>query len=744
MMRNPPVARVFDSKYPFSQLAKSALEDSQLRSNLNHATSTIREKRRRVVEEVSDWEDLRQAGAIIKDHSLRNLDEIAEQFEHNVKANGGKVHWARDAGEANRIITDLVLSVGASSVVKIKSMTTAEIELNDALEEAGIACHETDLAELIVQLGDDLPSHILVPAIHKNRAQIRKIFIDNMGTSRSGVPPDLSDDPRELAAAARNYLRDRFLNATVAISGANFAVAETGSIAIVESEGNGRMCLTLPETLISVVGLDKLVPDWSALGVFFQLLPRSSTGERMNPYTSIFTGSHPGDGPKNVHVVLLDNGRTNVLANPLGREVLRCIRCSACLNVCPVYQRTGGHSYGSPYPGPIGAVLVPQLTRREWTPLEKSLPFASTLCGACYEVCPVKINIPRVLINLRSDIVDEARARRPFGPELLGMKALALVFRSTRLFETALSVVSHLALFLGRKRIRSAPPPLNRWTSARDIPLPSAPVLRAMISDETEISRNMGIGSVLPVGRPRLMLPWIFFRRAIGRSRWGGLQAMESVQARDSVLVSVRSALGDIDSGASKAATAAYKAPGGLGIAQKTEQLADRLSEYRATVVETTDSLLSRVISEILSREGSRSLVIAEDLPRQWLEETRCELLIDAGNLSAGELDQVDSMLSGCALAISETGTIVLDSGKFQGRRVLSLLPDHHIVVVFPDQIVEGVVEAVALLDPRAPQTWISGPSATSDIELERVEGVHGPRRLDVILVTRESGPLSS
>jgi L-lactate dehydrogenase complex protein LldF len=247
------------------------------------------------------------------------------------------VHWARDATEANRIVIDLVRGKGVDEVVKVKSMATQEIGLNEALEAAGIAALETDLAELIVQLGHDKPSHILVPAIHRNQAEIREIFLREM----ADVDPALTDEPAALAAAARQHLRRKFLSAKVAISGANFGIAVTGTLGVVESEGNGRMCLTLPDTLITIMGIEKLVPRWQDLEVFLQLLPRSSTGERMNPYTSMWTGVTPGDGPQEFHLILLDNGRTAVLADTEGRDALNCIRCSACLNVCPVYERTG-------------------------------------------------------------------------------------------------------------------------------------------------------------------------------------------------------------------------------------------------------------------------------------------------------------------------------------------------------------------------------------------------------------------
>ena len=396
---------------PFPAAARKALGNTQLRRNLGRATATIRAKRAAVTSELPDWEQLRGAGQAIKAHTIRHLDHYLEELERQVTARGGTVHWARDAHEANRIITGLVQATGADNVVKVKSIVTDEIGLNDALARAGITAHETDLAELICQLGHDRPSHILVPAIHRNRAEIREIFLREM----PGVDPGLTDEPAALTEAARLHLRRAFLSAKVGISGANFAIAETGTLCVVESEGNGRMCLTLPETLISVMGIEKVIPTWRDLEVFLQLLPRSSTGERMNPYTSMWSGVSPGDGPQQFHLVLLDNGRTAALADPAGRDALHCIRCSACMNVCPVYERTGGHAYGSVYPGPIGAILSPQLTGVEDN---ASLPYASSLCGACYDVCPVKIDIPSILVHLRARHVEQAAAaRRAPSPE---------------------------------------------------------------------------------------------------------------------------------------------------------------------------------------------------------------------------------------------------------------------------------------------------------------------------------------
>jgi L-lactate dehydrogenase complex protein LldF len=471
---------------PFPEAARAAVADTQLRRNLGRATRTIRAKRAAVVAELPDWEELRAAGQAIKQHTLAHLDQYLEQLEGQVTARGGTVHWARDANEANRIVTGLVRGTGADEVVKVKSIVTDEIGLNEALAAAGITAHETDLAELIVQLGHDRPSHILVPAIHRNRAEIREIFLREMG----GVDPGLTDTPAALTEAARLHLRRRFLSARVGISGANFAIAETGTLCVVESEGNGRMCLTLPDTLITVMGIEKVIPSWRDLEVFLQLLPRSSTGERMNPYTSMWTGVTPGDGPQRFHLVLLDNGRTAALADPAGRAALHCIRCSACLNVCPVYERTGGHAYGSVYPGPIGAVLSPQLTGVEDN---ASLPYASSLCGACYEVCPVKIDIPAMLVHLRARHVEEAAgARRVPSAEAVAMAAASWVMASPGRYAAALR-----AGRAGRARrhggpIRRLPPPLSAWTAARDVPAPPARTFREWWRDEHGDSDGRG------------------------------------------------------------------------------------------------------------------------------------------------------------------------------------------------------------------------------------------------------------
>jgi L-lactate dehydrogenase complex protein LldF len=446
----------------FPMAAKTAMGNAQLRKNVRHATDVIQTKRARVVGEMPDWQELREAGKQIRQHTMENLDFYLEEFEANCTRAGGVVHWAKDGEEARRIIVGLVKASGSDEVIKIKSMTTEEIQLNSALEAAGIHPFETDLAELIIQLGQDRPSHIVVPALHKNRQQIREIFQRKMNL------PELGEKPQDLADAARMFLREKFLRVKTGVSGANFLIAETGGVCVVESEGNGRMCLTLPETLITIAGIDKVLPRFQDLEVMLQLLPRSATGERMNPYNSIWTGvdaasSGDGlrDGPRVFHVVLMDNARTEILADEEGRQTLNC-------------RQTGGHAYGSVYAGPIGAILTPQLQEMHHA---QSLPYASSLCGACYEVCPVKINIPEVLIHLRNKVVKQntAGVAGLFDVEAGAMKAMAMIFRSERRFRAAQRLGRVAESPLVRKDERGQgwigwlPGLLGGWTQAWDL-----------------------------------------------------------------------------------------------------------------------------------------------------------------------------------------------------------------------------------------------------------------------------------
>src|SRR5882672_9860986 len=405
----------------FDANARAALANPQLRGALRNATSLFGARRLQAAQSLDNWEALRSQARAIKDETLLHLDQYLEEFAANAEKAGAQIHWARDADEANGIVCRLAGERGARLVVKSKSMVTEEIHLNAALEAVGVAALETDLGEYIIQLAGETPSHIIAPAIHKTKGQIAELF-----TEKLGIAP--TDDIDRLTSAARQVLREKFAAADMGISGVNFGVAETGTILILENEGNIRLTTSLPKTHIAVMGIEKVIPTFADLEVFLKLLPRSGTGQHLTAYQSLITGTKRGadsEGPDELHIILLDNGRSRMLAHPTTRQSLACIRCGACLNACPVYQQIGGHAYGSVYPGPIGAVITPQLIG-----LSKAakLPYASSLCGACREVCPVKIDIPELLLHLRGQITERRKAEGS-KQKASGSRAERLVFQ---------------------------------------------------------------------------------------------------------------------------------------------------------------------------------------------------------------------------------------------------------------------------------------------------------------------------
>ena len=436
----------------FSENAKVALQDAQLRGALRHATTLFGKRRSEAAASLSNWEELRSEARAIKDDVLLHLDSYLETFVSKAENRGAKVHWARDAAETNAIITQLTVERGARNVVKSKSMTTEEIHLNAALERAGMRVVETDLGEYIIQLAGETPSHIIAPAIHKTKRQVAELF-----TTELGMAP--TDDVDQLTSTARATLRERFATADVGISGVNFGIVETGTLVIVENEGNIRLTTSLPRTHIAVMGIEKLLPRFADLDVFLKLLPRSGTGQALSTYQSFITGikrNASDEGPEELHIIVLDNGRSRMLAHPVTRQALACIRCGACLNACPVYQQIGGHAYGSVYPGPIGSVITPQLIG-----IQKAaqLPYASSLCGACREVCPVKIDIPRLLLHLRGEISEKQTKGR--AKERLAFKLWAAIMTRPWLYEKAGR--------MGRRLQRWFGPLLKAWTNGRDL-----------------------------------------------------------------------------------------------------------------------------------------------------------------------------------------------------------------------------------------------------------------------------------
>ncbi len=463
----------------FDQNARDALRDPILHGALRNLADNFAERRRSAMASVDDWEGLRGKARCIKEETLLHLDKYLLEFVKNAEEAGVKFHWARDGKEACEVVLDLIMERGAEMVVKAKSMAGEEIHLNEVLESAGIEPVETDLGEWIIQLAGETPSHIVVPAIHKTKAQIAQLFVDKIGIEKS-------DDVDVLTKTARNILRKRFAEAKIGISGVNFAVAETGTMLILENEGNIRLTTGVPKTHIAIMGIEKIIPRFADLDVFLKLLPRSGTGQRLTAYQSLLTGvkkKAADEGPNEVHVVLLDNGRSRMLSHPVTRQSLACIRCGACLNACPVYQQVGGHAYGSVYPGPIGAVITPQLIGLSRT---KQLPYASSLCGACREVCPVKIDIPELLLHLRAEITDgtaagavaETPVKRKFF-ESLAFRAYSQAWASPKSYKFGLRTARLMQKFVARKGkigevsgfVARLLPPLGAWTAWRDAPV---------------------------------------------------------------------------------------------------------------------------------------------------------------------------------------------------------------------------------------------------------------------------------
>ncbi|GIW41034.1 MAG: iron-sulfur cluster-binding protein [Candidatus Binatia bacterium] len=451
----------------FAERAEGPARDARLHRALERASVPYLRKRARALEELEDLEELRTHAREVKEEALRHLPFLLEELERRLRQRGARVVWAARADRALEYVSELVRRKGVRLVVKGKSMTTEEIALNAALESQGVEVVETDLGEYIVQLAGERPSHIVTPAIHRTRADIARLFHE-----RLAVP--LGSRPEELTAAARHVLREKFRRAELGVTGVNFAVAENGALVVVENEGNARLCATAPRIHVAVVGIEKVLARVEDLEVLLRLLPRSATGQKLTSYVSwVLPPEAAGaDGPEELHVILLDNGRSELLADAVLRESLLCIRCGACLNACPVYRKVGGHAYESPYPGPIGATISPRLVG----PRTRELAFASTLCAACREVCPVRIDIPRLLLALRSEAVERTETA---WWERIGMKFWRWTMVGRRRYELAGTLLRWASRF-GNGSFRRLPGPLHGWTRYRDLPAPAPKPFRTL------------------------------------------------------------------------------------------------------------------------------------------------------------------------------------------------------------------------------------------------------------------------
>jgi L-lactate dehydrogenase complex protein LldF len=473
----------------FRPASRRSIQDPQLRQALQRVGSGFDGARRENIAEVTPqvWEEWREQARRVKVHTLEHLDYYLDLLHQRVTQAGGQVHFAKDAAQANAIVAQLAQSRGVGIAVKSKSMVSEELGLNQVLEAQGVEVYETDLGEYIIQLAGETPSHLVAPALHKTKEQVAQLL-----SRRLGVP--LTDNIETMAAVARDALRQKFLQADLGISGANFLVAETGTLVIFTNEGNGRLCTSAPRMHIGITGIEKVIPSLKDLAVFLRLLPRSATGQRLTSYVTMVTGprrAEDEDGPEEFHLVLVDNGRTRLLADPELREALYCIRCGACLNICPVYQKVGGHAYGWVYPGPIGSVVSPVLVGLKQAP---DLPYASSLCGACREACPIKINIPRMLLHLRRRLAEgRDPAERAAGmAESAAARSYAAIMERPALLAAARGVARLAQLpFVHKGTIKSMPlPPLSAWTGSRDLPALPPRTFRDIW--DRELSREQG------------------------------------------------------------------------------------------------------------------------------------------------------------------------------------------------------------------------------------------------------------
>jgi L-lactate dehydrogenase complex protein LldF len=691
----------------FKDRAAAAAQDPEVIAKFRMVAERQAALRKFRLAALGTYEQLRDRLNAAKEEVLRDHETFIAALTEKVQAQGGHVHRAADAAEARRIICAIAAAAGARVAVKGKSMTSEEINLSPALEQQGLEVFETDLGEFIIQLAHEKPSHIVTPAIHKNRRDIGRLFADKLGL-------EYTEDPNALTMKARAVLREQFLRADLGITGANALIAENGTVVLLENEGNIRLSTTLPRVHVALAGIDKILPRLSDLGPFLKLLPLSATGQKLSGYVSFIRGpARPDerDGAREFHLVLLDNGRSKVRRDPILREALKCIRCGACLNNCPVYQHIGGHAYGSVYPGPIGAMITRALASGDEGFL---LPFASSLCGACAEVCPARIPIPEILIALRERAVAGVRPGAagswPAGPsfapvaERIAFRVWGELWSRPSTYRATTDLAALAGHLWPRATISSLPPPGEAWTRERDFPAPAP-------------------------------LPF--------HSRWRMLKPL-----LDSLSLKARATSGaSSDAPAtSEVRAASAAAPGDL------DQFIAEASQMKVEVHRARDAAEVRnLVAQVLGAYHGQSLV-------RWdhplLDALELDPVIAAAGLTVTELPPTASPdntlkapaaaaavgLTGADFALADTGSIVLLTGPGH-ERSLSLLPPVHLAILRAGSILNSIDDLLLRLG-RIPDpdfrglTIISAPSLTGDIEMVPVFGVHGPGKLIVIVVS--------
>lgn len=655
---------------------------------VQRATGGLIERRAAAVALVPEWESLRHTAHDVRLDGILHLDEYVEQAENAIRAAGGHVHRARDAAEANAIVVDIARKHGVKTVVKGKSMATEEIGLNQALEQAGIRPVETDVGEFIIQLAGERPSHILGPTLHMTKEEIAELFSRTLGVNAS-------PNPVHLTQIARAQLRQEFLRAEMGITGANFVVAETGTVVLLTNEGNGRLCTTLPDLHVAIAGIDKIIPDWNALDVLLRLLARNATGQKMACHTSFITGPRRAaaeNGPREFHLVLLDNGRSRIRQDPVARETLLCIRCAMCLNVCPVYNQVGGHAYGWVYSGAIGAILSPQLLGMQ---VARDLPFASTLCGACADICPVKIPIPQILLHLRRRVVEGDPVERATAPTAtrVGGKLVAATVNAPWLYELGSQLVK-----LAQRPMRrgdwlpALPSPLSRWTQARPLPAFDARFHRwwkhrsAALSEDNE--GNQRHAAPMPDPTP------------IGRD-----------ENRNPVPGSEADSPDDIDA------------------------LLAEISRLSGKAYRLREQAIDRALKEMVEREQIKTAVIGgvEDLAGLNLAARlrAFGVKIVSPQADKATLGQTDLGITAIDFALADSGSLGLLSSPDQPR-MISILPRVHLAIIRRSALRPSLTQLLIEARHERYLVLITGVSRTSDIESNPVLGAHGPQALYV------------
>ncbi|MBI3129623.1 MAG: iron-sulfur cluster-binding protein [Candidatus Tectomicrobia bacterium] len=697
-------------KSPFNRRAGLALADPQLRQALRTGTGRMGEMRLKAFESAAAPLALRARAREIRRRTFDDLGRHLETLLASLRRAGVEVHAAPDAGAAHRVILDIARRRGATLAVKSKSMASEEIHLNAALERAGVRPVETDLGEWILQLAEETPSHLVAPALHKTLEQVVDLF-------RRKVDPGAPSDPEALTALARKALRREFLAAGIGISGVNFAIAETGTLCLVTNEGNGRLVTALPKVHIALMGFEKVVPTVEEALTLLAVLPRSATGQKLTTYFTMLTGPRrPGeaDGPDEVHLVLLDNGRSRHLGGPF-QEAFHCIRCGACQNACPVFQTVGGHTYDSVYGGPIGSILSPMFRGLE---ASGELAAASSLCGACQEACPVLVDIPRMLIEMRGARVAQRNISRT---ERLLFRAAAWAMRRPAAWALSFRGLSLLGRVLGpRLKAGWLPGAAGAWARGRELPFPAR---RSFRDRWRERQRGAGkaLSAVPPAASqertPEGMLDHIRRQAALGEGLAHG-----HVPSPSGALPEV-----EIPDPAERFRREFEAVGGGF---------------FRAASIEEAKARLL----ELASRWKDRPVAVSGGLPLPaagWLREAGHEVLESAEGDDRGRLDAAGLGVTGCAWAVAETGTLVLPSGA--GRpRLHSLLPEAHLALVRE----EDIVPHLSALGPRIQGaivggagascvSLITGPSRSADIALTLIRGVHGPREVYAILLPR-------